>query len=270
MLLEKENPFPKDKNIFLDEKTHIYYVNDKAYRLSVTSFVHKFFEKFDPDKIIEKYYNSWQSNPNNKYFQMTKDEIKKLWSSTEASELGTKMHRDIELFYNKILETEPSSIEFKYFKNFTKDFSNLIPYRTEWMVYDEDLRLAGSIDMVFKDTEDNLYIFDWKRSKEIKENGFNFGYYPLTHIPDTNYWHYNLQLNIYKKILEKNYDKKIKELNLVILHPNKKNYEIIKCTNLQKEVDLIFNERIEKIRELKKKIIQEKRKIKTLASFLNK
>ena len=33
-------------------------------------------------------------------------------------------------------------------KNFTTN-SHLKPYRTEWMIYDKELKLAGSIDMIF-------------------------------------------------------------------------------------------------------------------------
>jgi len=38
------------------------------------------------------------------------------------------------------------------------------------------------------------------------------------YIPDTNYWHYALQLNMYKTILEENYGFKVSELYLVGIH----------------------------------------------------
>ena len=64
------------------------------------------------------------------------------------------------------------SVEFNYFRNFERDFREKNPgveaYRTEWMVYYEELKLSGSIDMVFYDTVKCEYlIYDWKRSKEI-------------------------------------------------------------------------------------------------------
>ena len=94
----------------------------------------------------------------NKYFGKTAEEIKAGWkqSGDEASSAGTKMHYDIECFYNDD-ERENDSTEYTYFKNFYKDMEqrNLCgePYRTEWTVFDEDLRLAGSIDMCFKKTD---------------------------------------------------------------------------------------------------------------------
>ena len=42
----------------------------------------------------------------------------------------------------------------------------------------------------------------------------------IKHLPNTNFWHYSLQLNTYKAMLEKNYNKKVTDLYLVRLHPN--------------------------------------------------
>ena len=60
----------------------------------------------------------------------------------------------------------------------------------------------------------------------------------LTHISDTNYWHYTLQLNIYKFILESKYGFKVKDLHLVVIHPDNvsDNYEKIKLPFIQNEV----------------------------------
>ena len=33
----------------------------------------------------------------------------------------------------------------------------MTPYRTEWMVYHEELRLAGSIDMIFENKVEGSY-----------------------------------------------------------------------------------------------------------------
>ena len=57
--------------------------------------------------------------------------------------------------------------EWQYFLNFAANHRDLIPYRTEWTVFDEDLKLSGSIDMLFRDISGNFHIYDWKRSKQI-------------------------------------------------------------------------------------------------------
>ena len=87
---------------------------------------------------------------NSKYYGLTKEEIIQEWENNKilAAHQGTIMHKDIELYFNEI-EVLNKSKEFKYFLNFIKEHSNLIPYRTEWEIFDEDLLLAGSIDMCF-------------------------------------------------------------------------------------------------------------------------
>ena len=168
---------------------------------------------------------NWEKS---KYYGKSANEIKEEWKKNgeEVSMLGTKMHFDIECYYNKC-KFQNNSIEFKYFMNFVNDHSYLVPFRTEWMIWDEEFKLAGSIDMVYINSDNTISIYDWKRCKEINKTS-KYDKYALTecinHLPDTNYWHYALQLNTYKYILEKNYDVKVKDLYLICLQPkNKKN-----------------------------------------------
>ena len=249
MYLKELNSHPRDLNISFEEEPHIYYVNEEIYETSVTSFIHQFFEKFNAEEIIKKYYDIWQSNETSKYFGMTPEEIIQEWEDNRnlQAEKGTKLHESIEHFYNKI-ENNNEEKEFKHFLEFYKDHKHLKAFRTEWNIYDEELKLAGSIDMVFQEGE-NLHIYDWKRSKEIKENNpYREGKFPLRHLPDSNFWHYALQLNCYKAILEKYYDKNINELYLIILHPNNESYIKLKVPNLQKEINELFEIRKEELK----------------------
>ena len=259
--LQKLNAHKRDMNTSLDEATHTYNINGETDYTSMTTVIHSLFSKFDEEKIINNMMasNNW---PNSKYYGLSKQEIKDLWekNKNEASSAGTKMHYDIECFYNNISQTPTNtSIEFQYFMNFYNDFkTNLEPYRTEWIVYDEDLKIAGSIDMIFKkrqtnqkdqkDQEEILEIYDWKRCKEIvKSTNFNKWALPecINHFPDTNYWHYALQLNGYKYILTHKYNKRVGDLYLVCLHPNNKNnnYLRIKVPDLQTEIHTLFEQR---------------------------
>jgi ATP-dependent exoDNAse (exonuclease V) beta subunit len=148
--------------------------------------------------------------------------------------------------HNNHNNTINQSIEWQYFINFVKDFPHLKPYRTEWIVYNEDIKLSGSIDMVYENPDGTLSIYDWKRAKEItKINKYNK--YAITkeicEMPDTNYWHYSLQLNTYKAILEGKYNKKIKDMYLVRLHPDaeENNYELIQVADLSTQIHALFN-----------------------------
>ena len=87
-----------------------------------------------------------------------------------------------------------------------------------------------------------LAIYDWKRCKNIsKINNFNkFAIVPpICHLPDSNFWHYALQLNIYRYILQAKYNKTVSELCLVRLHPDAKenNYELIPVPMLDQEIN---------------------------------
>ena len=179
---------------------------------------------------------------------MTADNIKNEWESNGkiSRDLGTSLHEDIEKYYNDI-EVENSSKEYEYFLNFVKEHEELKIYRTEWFIFSEIFRITGAIDAVFENDDGTLSIYDWKRSKDISFNAFNneCANYPIEHIPNTNYYQYSLQLNLYKAILEKYYGKKIKDLCLVILHPNNLNYEIIKVKNMKEEIELILQDRME-------------------------
>jgi len=248
MYLQKKNKHQRDDNIIFDEEPHIYYINGNQDNISVTTFVHSHFPHFNADKIIKKMMASknWTKS---EYYNQTPEQIKQKWEENRicSSNLGTQLHKDIELYYNQEF-FQNTTDEFQYFLKFTNDTKNeLIPYRTEWIVYDNDYKLAGSIDMVFKQNNNNdndLIIYDWKRSKQIKrENNFEKGYPPLDHLPHSNFWHYSLQLNIYKKILEKNYNKNILGLYLLILHPNNTSYIKIKVPDLSQEVEELLIQR---------------------------
>ena len=222
--LSKKNAHQRDAHISFDEGPHIYTIDGDSDYMSVTSWNSTHFPKFDADSVISKMMDSprWPKSP---YFGMTREEIKMKWKNdgNEASVAGTNMHYNIECFYNGIDVEDDGSLEWKYFREFNEAVGkNLTPYRTEWMVWDKELRLAGSVDMLFENPDGTLQIYDWKRSKKVvKENKWASAIVDcISHLPDANFWKYSLQLNTYKWILEKNYDKKISNMFLVWLHPN--------------------------------------------------
>lgn len=118
----------------------------------------------------------------------------------------------------------------------------LIPYRSEWVIWDETHRIAGTIDALMYNTKTGGYwIYDWKRvarGLEVDVDVTRYGYcldseewlgevtpwtkrmcYPVEELYDTKYWHYALQLNLYRSILERHYGICIEGMVLVQLHP---------------------------------------------------
>ena len=252
--LSNKNSHERDKHIVFDEGPHIYTIDGDSDYMSVTTWNHSHFPHFDADAIITKMMNSskWEKN---KYFGKTREDIKNLWKANgeEASKAGTKMHYDIECYYNDMdVEIDEDCIEWSYFEDFEKNIGyKLEPFRSEWMIWDSELKFAGSIDMVFKDEDGNLQIYDWKRCKEIKKtNQWDSAITEcISHLPDSNFWHYALQLNTYKYLLEKNYGVHISKMCLVCLHPNNRNK-----TFIQYEVPYMPNEIKDLMEERKKRL----------------
>jgi len=289
-LLEQKNPHERDANITFEPIAHKYTIcGGKHAFISVTTWLHSHFEPFDADAIVTRMMTSpkWTSSP---YYGQTREEIKAGWDKNrdEAAQAGTDLHYEIEYYYNRgaialavadqgavppaiisvtsnraniiaggtaPMPATASAIAYAYFMNYVRTHAaTFVPYRTEWMVYDEEVRIAGSIDMVYEDPvgDGSLMIYDWKRAKEIKKtDGFNkFSTTEcINHLPDTNFWHYALQLNIYKAIIERNYGKKVTTLMLVGLHPNNKNgdYLLFKVPHLHQEVSDLFELRKKQI-----------------------
>jgi len=253
-MLEEKNKHIRDKHISFEEGPHIYTIDGDSDFTSVTTWIHSHFHHFDADDIIKKMRAS-KNWPNNKYYPMEPDEIKKIWSDNgkKASADGTKMHNDIERYYND-QSVENDTIEYnQYFMKFADDHKHLTPYRTEWMIYDKSLKFAGSMDMTYINEDGTVSIYDWKRCKKIeKANGF--GKFSTNEIiedfPDSNYWHYSLQLNTYASIIERNYNLKVKDLYIVCLHPDNQNksYLKFKVPDLKDKVALLFQEREKNIK----------------------
>jgi ATP-dependent exoDNAse (exonuclease V) beta subunit len=271
-VLSHKNAHPRDKHIQFFEEGHKYVILTEPHvkYTSVTTWNHSHFPHFDADEVINNMMKGKGWKEGHKYWGLTPQQIKDQWNSNKdaVAGAGTDMHFEIECFNNdprfqfaysnkELYEMymadnktchDSTSLEWQYYINFIKDHPHLKPYRTEWLVYNEDVKISGSIDMVYENPDGTLSIYDWKRAKNITRIN-NFNKFALSaqvcHLPDSNFWHYALQLNTYKAILEQKYDKTIKDLFLVRLHPDaeEKNYELIPLPDLKREITELFSER---------------------------
>ena len=103
---------------------------------------------------------------------LTSSQIITKWENNRdiAARQGTLMHYSCEAFLNnvRIPERIESSTEFKLFRKFLSIMQNLTAYRTEWVIFGDEERLAGSVDFVAIEECGDLVIVDWKRSKGMK------------------------------------------------------------------------------------------------------
>jgi hypothetical protein len=234
------NSNSRDKRVKFDHIEHRYFIDGNPDTLSVTQLIDKFFPEFDsaywaPIKAGQRGIPTFQ--------------ILEEWESKrdKAAYSGTALHEAIENYYNG-REHDTTTPEFQHFLSFKQRFNTMIPYRSEWRIFDEDLLVAGTVDMVYQKDDESLYMFDWKRSEKVVdlngnpiENNYQTAFGELSHLGDSSYNKYCLQQNIYKAILEKRYNKKISSMNLLILHEKYDRYYLITIPNMEDEIAYIMN-----------------------------
>lgn len=230
------NAHHRDGILKFDEVQHKYTLNGKE-MISVTTLVEQCFEQFDAD------YWAARKAPQ---MGITPEELKTKWEANaqQARDLGTAMHDKIEKYYMGI--TSESDETFSLFLNFASQHT-LHPYRTEWRIYDEEYGVAGTLD--FLEYQNGIFtIYDWKRSEKLIKNGCvekespfrKKALCPISHISDTTYFHYALQVSIYRYILEKNYGINVSQNRLAVFHPKNGRYHLIDLPYLKDEVITIF------------------------------
>lgn len=233
------NKHERDARLHFDAASHTYTLNGTVFK-SVTTVVEECFEQFDADYWAQKKAPSMGMSP---------EEVKAMWerNGEKARNLGTQMHEKIERFYLGL--PNDSDPTYNLFLQFTKQY-HLTPYRTEWAIFDEDSRVAGTLD--FLNYSVGVFtIFDWKRSNKIISCGVPvkmsqwgkraFG--PIAHVHDTTYWHYALQVSIYRYILEKNYGIHVTTCKLAVFHPDYNRPYVIEVPYMRDEVIAVLNKR---------------------------
>ena len=208
-----------DSNITLDRESHRYQLttDPELEFISATTFVSQFFEKFEAEKIAKKLVTS---SP--KYMGMTVTDVLALWK--ESATHGTLVHEELE---NHILSqsplTEPKAIQGMQWLNKFKMKANFDIY-TEVMIYSQELRISGTIDLLLLNKNNGQYIImDWKTSKKIDVKSYRNkrGILPASlDIEDTKFNHYALQLSLYRYLLETYYGLEISQHLIIHLKDN--------------------------------------------------
>ena len=256
ILSQEQEQFIKEREerINLEEDEHIYYVDGNDDYTSVTTWVDSHFKEFNSDEALDKMFNGKYWNENHRYWREGSDyeireSIKEEWETNglNARTLGTELHKQIEDYHNDCLDIEQDlyTKEFNQFLNFEKSRDQTMKvFRAEMRMFDEDLKTAGTVDMLYLNPDGTFSIYDWKRSKVIrKTNKFQNALTEcISHLPDTNYYHYVLQLNMYKYILENKYNIEIKDMFITVFHPERSkymSYEILDLPEFDELLSLI-------------------------------
>lgn len=240
---------PAGIDIVFTEDTHEYksIINSKVIDyISGTTFLGQYFPKFDPDGSITARCAKKQG--------LTVEALRKQWNAkgAESCRLGTRMHETIEdaLYGRKLRNIAESEIEQSRFNNAITMAKKIMARADilgiEKIVFDSDLQIAGTIDLLAKSKSAGEYlIIDHKSNDKYLGPGNMFNKFclePIGHIPDTPYWHYALQLSLYCYLLKfGNYVPKKAKFRLFLNHVTAKNVELIELPNLQSEIkDLVI------------------------------
>jgi len=235
--LRAAHPTDRDHRCVFNELVHEYLIDSKhPVPWSVSYVCHLCSHGFDADRVLlECYSPDWAVRKNyidEKGNPLNQSDIKQLWNQNGLcqSRRGTLMHWHIECLLNGYSIEKPHSPELRMFVEFRREFMdylNLRPWRTEMNMFHCGLRLAGQADCVCVDSAGKLVIFDWKRCKKMDMYGFNglMQKAPLQDVPDSNFWIYSMQLNLYRFILESEYlyngeRISVSGMYLVVLHPD--------------------------------------------------
>ena len=237
----------RDLRIDFHPDTHTYVVDGSPEGIiSVTTFIHRYFPAFDANRVVK-----YMKNKKEKYPNMTDKEIVKKWSEDgkQSAKKGTTLHHMIELFYNGDNSKHEDSVEFQYFLAFHETIKErLTPFRTEWSIFDGDIDLAGQLDMLYKKEDGTYALYDWKCVKEIKmTNSYDKGLGVCSSLDHCNFYHYSLQLHIYKRILETRYEITVSEMKLVILHASNPTFLLYEIADVSSYVEKMFLERKQSI-----------------------
>ncbi|MDE6311848.1 MAG: hypothetical protein K2L96_08560 [Muribaculaceae bacterium] len=249
MNYNERNAHARDSRLLFDADTHSYFVRMADDTLqpcdSVTTIVDGLFEPFDAE-----YWAKRKATPTR-----TAEDIMREWAENGllASKLGTALHDNIERHYLGLETTEDMSGDkaFGHFLRFAAG-RTLMPFRSEWRIFSERFRVAGTLDFLAMD-ESGYHLWDWKRSSKVVKDGrvvreafgHKCGLRPeVAHIEDTSFWHYALQLSLYRYILETEYGIEVLDAHLGVFHPNYECPYVVEVPYLRHEAAAILEGRL--------------------------
>ena len=244
----------QDQYIDFEPEGHIYTYHGQQRLLPVSSLIAYFFEPFNAQAAARRQFER---------YGIPIEETLRKWDriGKMASEVGTFVHEQTENYFRNGVflnvfpfeydgDVEHISIEKEkqHFLRFVQDY-HIHPYRQEWPVYDTELNIAGTIDMICQEPNGEFTIYDWKRSGKVvtpqgqpivEAFGGRTGIHGLK-LPDTAYYHYCIQQNLYRYLLEKNYGIRVKAMNLVVLCPDYPTYYVAQVPKMDEVLDQIVS-----------------------------
>lgn len=234
------NAHERDSLLIFDEIEHIYTYQGCQFK-SVTTLVEEQFPRFDSVTAAARVAMRQGWDP---------ADVLEEWNriAGQARNLGTRMHDLIERHYlGELIDDDTDA--FRLFRRFALD-RHLYPYRSEWRIYHEDYRVAGTLDFLELTPDGTYNIWDWKRSHKLIDDHGNVirdsrfgsrGLGRMRHLPDVSFWHYALQVSIYRFILKEKYGIEVRGMHLGVFHPDYDRPYVIDLPYLYDEVRAVLS-----------------------------
>lgn len=237
------NAHPRDSRLSFDAESHTYYHGSRKLK-SVTTLVEECFPQFDA--IYWAHRKAPQEG-------ISPQELMARWEAEakRARDLGTVMHDKIERYYLGE-DCGDDTDAFRLFRCFAA-VNHLHPFRTEWRIFFEEYGIAGTLDFLERTPDGTYNIYDWKRSRklinqsgevEVHSRFRKTALHPISHIEDTSYYHYALQVSVYRYILEQKYGIQVKGMRLGVFHPAYSGYYLVDLPYMRDEVVTILESNI--------------------------
>lgn len=239
---ECQNISPNNKVFFIEEG-HKYYHEDDITEGKLTDFDDSVFRFRSPTGLIKSWHEEFDTIPQaKKYVKKHKLPIdwKQLIYAWEflgdyASEEGTILHGYGESLFNGWGMPRPDLPKTKFVEAIYKELSSkYVLAKTELLVYNTVLRIAGQVDLLMKNKDSSeYYILDYKFLKEPLEmksfyNRFTRRYKmmwgPFSRLMDCSHSHYSIQMELYRYLMGR-LGKKVVKKQLMVVTPD--GYELV-------------------------------------------
>lgn len=238
------------------ENGHYYLCNGKRVGISTTGLIGQYENHFDSETISQQVADKrgisqqevleeWRIENLHSTIKgsMIHEFAQSLWEGKEYVFDYSKVPEEIDIdrLKSDINKLIPQAINFY---NDYKDMYELIG--CEIYLGDEDFDECGATDQIlYNKYTGGIAIIDYKTNKEIKRESYKHKkmLIPLHRFDDCNYIHYSIQLSGYKFKFERNTKLKVDETFIVYFNINADNYEIIEPLNMEKEVEMILENR---------------------------
>ena len=255
----------KFNNVTFFDPGHAYFIGNQQLT-SGTSLYKPFQEEFQTEKQLEKKvkknFKDQNIVPTAEQLETEINHLREEWlfANKHGRFEGTLIHKYLEgLFANKDVQEDRSmtyeglsfsDIENTYFrlKKLAKRFYDtyvvtgiLLPVRSEVVIGNAEMGVAGQIDQLFWDTRVNaLVMYDWKTSTRVNTgNLYGKGNmkYCLEHLENCDFTKFSLQLSTYKYILESSTNIRLhKDFYVVWFNEQNGEGQLMKCQDLTAEV----------------------------------